>query len=172
MSKYSVQFKKRVAVLYLSGRLSADQVAEQMCVLDSDVRQWAARYQAHGMAGLEKKYTTYSVAFKVKVLAQMDAEGLSGRAAAALFNIRADGMITRWRRAYDSGGIEALKPRPKGRPPAMKLKPPVKPESTEETPTVKQLLKENEYLRAEVAYLKKLDALIQAKKLAAPKKRK
>ena len=171
MSKYSVQFKKRVAVLYLSGGLSADRVAKQMCVLASDVRQWAARYQAHGMAGLKKKYTNYSVAFKAKVLAQMDSEGLSGRAAAALFNIRADGMLTRWRRAYDSGGIEALKPKPKGRPPAMKL-PPVKPESAEETPTVKQLLKENAYLRAEVAYLKKLDALIQAKKLAAPKKRK
>jgi transposase len=29
------------------------------------------------------------------------------------------------------------------------------------------LLKENEYLRAEMAYLKKLDALVQAKKKAA-----
>ena len=31
---------------------------------------------------------------------------------------------------------------------------------------------ENEYLRAEVAYLKKLDALVRAQKHAAPKKRK
>lgn len=34
-----------------------------------------------------------------------------------------------------------------------------------------ELLKENEYLRAEVAYLKKLDALLQAKKPAAQKKK-
>ena len=35
----------------------------------------------------------------------------------------------------------------------------------------KDLLKELEYLRAENAYLKKLDALIQEKKAAAQKKR-
>ncbi|VWB10553.1 HMG-I and HMG-Y DNA-binding domain-containing protein [Burkholderia lata] len=37
--------------------------------------------------------------------------------------------------------------------------------------TREDLLKENEYLRAEVAYLKKLDALLQAKKQAAQKKK-
>jgi transposase len=37
--------------------------------------------------------------------------------------------------------------------------------------TLKQVLKENEYLRAEVAYLKKLRALIQEKDRAAQKKR-
>jgi transposase len=35
-----------------------------------------------------------------------------------------------------------------------------------------ELLKENEYLRAEVAYLKKLDALVRASQRAAPKGRK
>ena len=54
----------------------------------------------------------------------------------------------------------------------MKPKPPATPDKTGDTPTIERLLKENEYLRAEVAYLKKLDALIQAKKLAAQKKRK
>jgi transposase len=41
-----------------------------------------------------------------------------------------------------------------------------------DTRTVEDLRKENEYLRAEVAYLKKLDALVRAKKQAAPSKRK
>ncbi len=35
-----------------------------------------------------------------------------------------------------------------------------------------ELLKENEYLRAEVAYLKKLDALLAKKQAAQKKKRK
>jgi transposase len=42
----------------------------------------------------------------------------------------------------------------------------------EDTRTLEELRKENEYLRAEVAYLKKLDALVRAQRLAAPKKRK
>lgn len=45
------------------------------------------------------------------------------------------------------------------------------PSQTEDTRTLEQLRKENEYLRAEVAYLKKLKALRQAKEQAAQKKR-
>lgn len=41
----------------------------------------------------------------------------------------------------------------------------------EDERTREQLLQENEYLRMEVAYLKKLDALIRAKKLVAQKKK-
>ena len=41
-----------------------------------------------------------------------------------------------------------------------------------DTRTQEDLRKENEYLRAEVAYLKKLDALVRAKKQAVPTKRK
>jgi transposase len=41
----------------------------------------------------------------------------------------------------------------------------------DENRSQKDLLKELEYLRAENAYLKKLDALIQEKKAAAQKKR-
>jgi transposase len=47
--------------------------------------------------------------------------------------------------------------------------------SSEQAPepvTLEALRRENEYLRAEVAYLKKLDALVRAQKHAAPKKRK
>ncbi|MBR8304779.1 IS3 family transposase, partial [Burkholderia dolosa] len=62
-------------------------------------------------------------------------------------------------------GFAALLPRPKGRHPKMSTSPlpePAPPESEPDTRTREQLLKEVEYLRAEVAYLKKLDALIRA----------
>jgi transposase len=39
--------------------------------------------------------------------------------------------------------------------------------TTDDQRTREQLLKENDYLRAELAYLKKLDALIQAEKRKA-----
>ncbi len=56
---------------------------------------------------------------------------------------------------------------PQAKPP----QPPAKATPDDER-TREQLIKENEYLRAEVAYLKKLDALVQAKKAAQQKKRK
>ena len=172
MSKYSVQFKKRAVILYLHDGLSFVAVAKKMGASPSDVRMWVACFRAHGVAGLEKKHSSYTPAFKVQALEQMTDQSLSARAVAAKLNIRNPSAIRLWRRAYDEGGIEALMPKPRGRAVTMKQKPPAEPIDPRDTPTVEQLLKENEYLRAEVAYLKKLDALIQAKKPAAQKKRK
>jgi transposase len=42
----------------------------------------------------------------------------------------------------------------------------------QEASTLESLRRENEYLRAEVAYLKKLDALVRAQKRPVPTKRK
>lgn len=77
-------------------------------------------------------------------------------------------------RLYHEGGVEALKPKPRGRQEEMKLpQPPVlAAQQTADMRTAQELRQENEYLRAEVAYLKKLDALVRAKKLAAQPKRK
>jgi transposase len=68
-----------------------------------------------------------------------------------------------------------LMPRRRGRPPKMATSHPPQPQPSEdgapdERPR-EELLKEIEYLRAEVAYLKKLDALLQSKKPAASKKK-
>ncbi|CAN0602476.1 unnamed protein product [Ectocarpus sp. 12 AP-2014] len=49
--------------------------------------------------------------------------------------------------------------------------PPKPPLPLTDKSSLEQLLQENEYLRAEVAYLKKLRALRQAKEQAAQKKR-
>ena len=46
------------------------------------------------------------------------------------------------------------------------------PAHADDARTLQALRKENEYLRAEVAYLKKLDALVRANRQAAQKKRK
>ena len=51
-------------------------------------------------------------------------------------------------------------------------KPSTKPDKPDAERTRDELLKENEYLRMEVEVLKKLQALVQAQKLAATKKRK
>jgi transposase len=113
--------------------------------------------------------------FKVAVLERMWAQKLSYRQVAALFDLRGGtGVVASWERQYHEGGVTALAPKPRGRPPKMNTPNDPKPVGgqPQEARTLEELRKENEYLRAEVAYLKKLDALVREKKQAAPQKRK
>lgn len=172
MSKYDTKFKHKIVQQCLTGRRGAKSVAKAHGLRHGQVERWVAVYRQHGLAGLTKKYASYDAPFKVKVLRHMEREMLSLQQAAALYDIRCPGQIRRWSHAYHEGGIEALMPKPKGRPKPMKPKPPLEPPVGDDARTLEQLRKENEYLRAEVAYLKKLDALIQARRPAAPKKHK
>jgi transposase len=97
-------------------------------------------------------------------------ESLSDQQAATLYDIRHAGAIGIWRGRYDVGGVGALAPQPKGRRPMPhKYHPaPIPKDMTED-----ELRKENANLRAELGYLKKLEASIQAEKTEAlVKKRK
>jgi transposase len=85
---------------------------------------------------------------------------------AALFNIRDAGCIGHWERCYHSGGPDALAPRKRGKPKKMPIPPDTKPESLPDATarTHDELVVEVNQLRMEVAYLKKLRALVQAQK--------
>lgn len=172
MAKHDVRFKVEVVRQYLSGNSGYQEVATTYEVDCSQLRRWVASYRLHGVAGLEKKYSAYSAEFKLEVLQRIEREGLSNRQALALYDIRDPGDIGKWRRQYDGGGLGALGPRRKGRPP-MAPKPPPKVSAPNEPRTQKELLEELAYLRAENAYLKKLKALSDAERIAAlVKKRK
>ncbi len=174
MVQYTEQFKLSVVEDFESGRNeSARAISHRHGIDESTVRKWVAAYQAHGVAGIKRKYECYSASFKLSVLRQIKDEGLSDREAAARFNIRNQSAIAQWRQRYDDGGLAALSARPKGRPRKMATSLPPKPTEagTPDARPREELLKEIEYLRAEVAYLKKLDALLQAKKQAAQKKK-
>lgn len=175
MARYDEEFKVEVARQYLSTRMGARSLAAQYGLDHGTVRRWVERYRRHGEAGLRKKFSSYSARFKLSVLRRMWREELSCRQVAALFDLRGGhGVVTTWERQYHEGGLDALKPKPRGG----QTKMPVAPQSpkplalsAEDARTLEQLRKENEYLRAEVAYLKKLRALRQEKERAAPKKR-
>ena len=77
------------------------------------------------------------------------------------YRIAGPAPLERWCREYRSGGPDALRPKPKGRPRGAKSKP-------RPAPTREQLLEEENaylkarvaYLKARVAYLEKVDALL------------
>ncbi len=172
MSNYDEQFKRALVQQYLAGPVGYKGLSAQHGVAHSVIKRWVALYRLHGDAGLQKKFSHYSAAFKRSVLEHMRQHGLSYSQTAAVFNIRSPGSIGLWERQYDNGGLTPRSARPRGRPKLMPDKPEVVPEPAgEDTRSLKEVLVENEYLRMENAYLKKLDALIQEKKLAAQKKK-
>jgi transposase len=174
MSKHSLEFKQSVVLAYERGQEGADTVAFRFGIDHSTVREWVSAFAAHGLKGLEKKYGRYDAAFKLSVLQRMWDDGLSYRQAAAIFNIRNKSRIVDWAKRYESGGLQALIPRRKGRLKAMSRPPSTdKPQTAalnDATKSREELLSELAYLRMENAYLKKLEALTQEQALIKKRK--
>ena len=174
MAKYDEIFKRSVVQDYLAGGGGYRGLAAKYGVTHGQIRHWVGSYRQNGDEGLAKKFSHYSAEFKLRVLEHMWREELSFNQTIHLFDLRGGGgVVSAWQRKYHEGGITALAPKSRGRPKQMKsLEPPKPIEKPTEAKTLQELQRENEYLRAEVAYLKKLDALVRAKKQAAQKKRK
>ena len=167
MSKYSEQFKLAIVQQYLSGTLGCKQIAHEHNLPHSTVRKWVGLYRVHGTDGLAKKFSHYNVEFRLSVLRHMWDAQLSYGQVAAVFNIRSTGCISHWERCYHSGGLDALAPRKRGRSTKMPIPPNTEPPESLLDPagrTHDELVTEVNQLRMEVAYLKKLEALVQGQK--------
>ena len=173
MSKHSTKFKLAVVKYRIDGKHGSVATSRFFEIDKSTVRRWVDAYKLHGLHGLKKPYSPYPIELKLKVLNVVSSGELSVRTACAHFNIPSHGTILTWQRLYNEGGIDALTNRPRGRPKRMST--PAKPYQPSNKPaeelTPEELILEIQYRRAEVAYLKKLDALIQAKKSAPKTKR-
>lgn len=73
-----------------------------------------------------------------------------------------------WQHAYEKSGILGLENKPRGRPKIMSNNKGKKKKSDKFLTREQELLLENERLRAEIDYLKKLDALALASKKQKP----
>jgi len=166
MTKYNEQFKLEVVQDYLaSGSAGLRAVAQRHGIPSHfTVRKWVLAYQIHGNVGQSRKRRQYSAQFKLSVLEHMWENHLSMIQTAAEFDIRDHGMVGRWEHAYRDGGVEALAPRPKGQFNSMATPAP-KPDSPpdDDKRSREQLLDEIQQLRMELAYTKKLQALVQAR---------
>jgi transposase len=173
MTKHDEHFKLSVVQQYVDGTGGFQTIAKQHGLSKSQVSRWVASFRAHGVEGLTKKFSHYSADFKLSVLEHMWENELSCSQTAALFNIRNPGILSFWEREYRRAGLDALVARPRGRPKLMPAAPPPTKKKTEEGKRSEEdLLAELEHLRMENAYLKKLQALVQARQQALPKKRK
>lgn len=164
MSKYSKAFKLKLIKQCLSGRSSPRRLGAVHKIDYSQIRRWVDAYQSHGLKAFDRSYTHYSKAFKIAVLRSMSRQGLSVAQAALRFDIPAASTVGAWQKLYTQSGPTALEPRARGRP-AMsdKLKPFKPTNKPPQEMTQAELIREVQYRRAETAYLKKLEAVLQAR---------
>ena len=167
--KYDYAFKLECVELVLKKHFSDGYVSKLKQIPRSNVRKWVGFYKTYGEVGLLPRINqSYSVDFKIKVLKTIEKESLSLRTTSIKFNIPDVAIIVKWKKDFANFGVEGLQPKQKGRPISMsdykrKKSKSVKPLTREE-----ELLKENERLRCENELLKKLQALIQARRNLKP----
>jgi transposase len=162
MTKYNESFKMMVVKEYLEGVLGYALLAKKYNMPSSSpIKKWVKVYEKFGVNGLKKKKhnESYSVQFKLDVLSFMKRTGSSVMETALQFGLTNPPMVAAWNKAYLEGGAEGLN-RPKGRVPMSdKAKNKRKNQIQDKELTKEQKLeRENELLRLEVEYLKKLRA--------------
>ena len=165
--KYSYEFKLECAELVVIKHYSCKSVSKQKLTSESNIRKWVSFYRQYGKAGLLlRKNQAYSIDFKLNVVKSIDTDLLSLREARLRFNIPSDSIIIKWKKDFANFGLQGLKAKPKGRPKSMSDSKRKKSKSEKPLTREEELLLENEALRCEVDFLKKLQALIQAEEKA------
>ena len=167
--KYDYAFKLECVELVLKKHYTDRYVSKLKAASRSNIRKWVNFYKTYGEIGLLPRINqSYSAEFKLKVLKIIEKEFLSLMEASIRFNIPDIAIISKWKKDFANFGIEGLKSKPKGRPISMSDYKRKKRKSDKPLTREEELLKENERLRCENALLKKLDALIQARRNPKP----
>lgn len=179
MAKYSFEFKLKAVRAYLNNEGGYSSLSGKYNIPDTKtLRCWVAAYKAFGNEGLfrSRKNQAYTYDFKLYVVELYLTTEISYQELALHVGINTPSILCRWINDYRAAGPEALKPKRKGRAPAMskinksnKSKPVKETEVSADAEYLKQLEEENLKLRIENAYLKELRRLRLEEK--SPKKK-
>ena len=159
MSKYSSKFKLRVVKYYIDNNVGYRITADHFGIAYSLVLRWVRRYNKNGYTGLIRNLkSSYSGDFKQKVVEYMHKNHLSCQETAFHFNLAGDYVVSKWERIYYEEGPQGLYIERRGRSKNMSSKPKKK---KLDKKVEEDLIAENQRLRMENEYLKKLNALVQ-----------
>jgi transposase len=127
----------------------------------SQITKWIDQRSGGAKELLPKRYSYYTKEFKLEVVKAYKDKGLSLRDCCLQFNIPTQSTIASWVKKYEQLGIDGLNEQ-KGRPTTMK-KDESETKKAKPLTRLEELEKENLYLKAEIDFLKKLDALTREK---------
>lgn len=169
MSKYSYQLKLEIIHKHQEG-YGPTYLAKTYGFKLGTIKNWLKQYQLHGEEGLQKSLskTVYSGEFKLSVLQYRQLHQLTYAQTAKHFGIKQGATIAGWNKVYLTQGYDGLckpigRPSKKAEDSTMTHKPSKQPLASSEKEELLQLRQENLYLKAELAYQKKLEALVRKK---------
>lgn len=175
--RYSYEFKRKCIEMYRSGKWPETPEGSKQLSFRKMVREWVRTEDANGPEVLRHKSS--NKAWTPEEQLELVMQVMAGKSikSVALENGISQGMLYRWVRKYEVMGYNGLVECKKGRPakePNMKkmnINNPRKLEETEYEELIR-LRAENEYMKAEVAVIKKEIALREEKQAALLKAKK
>jgi transposase len=167
--KHSAEFRIQMIRDHEEGQ-SIRSLSKRWIISTSLIRKWIDHHRLLGLKGLLPKSAIYHTReFKLKVVKAYKDKELSLRDCCLQFNIPSQSTLSSWVKRYDQRGLDGLNEQ-KGRPKTMKKDKAAPKKKAEPLTRLEELERENLYLRAEIDFLKKLDALTQEKQTQLKKK--
>ena len=123
--KYDVEVRRKAAEFFASG-MGFRTVASTLSAPLSTVKTWHHIYHAFGsevLLTMDGKQALYTYEQKVAAARAVIEDGMTKTEAMSKFKIMSLAPLKLWCKLYRTGGAEALKPKPKGRPKSFKSKP-------------------------------------------------
>lgn len=163
MPEHSKEFRIEVAKAHLGG-LTPTQVSRRYGVCASLITKWSSYYKVHGEKGFIKLNLQRSPEEKLAILEHMWSNFWSVRQTCIHFNIPSVSSIRGWEKKYKEEGLAGLKRKCPGARVVKSHKQRAYDKSLKsvEKMSVAELRKEVEYRRAEIAVVKKLEALMRS----------
>lgn len=156
MVKFDLEFKLKVINEYKNGLGGYKSLGKRHGVSTTLVKTWCVAYSAFGIDGLKRKKdrTNYSLEEKLAILKWKRENNASYITTSVEFGMNNPALISHWSRRFNSYGMDGLAGKRKGSPDMNKKSD----THVNDNDYVKNLEHENQLLKAELAYLKKLKA--------------
>ena len=162
---HSLEEKLKVIKMHEQGA-GIKRIAKELGLSKSLISLWLEQFKQHGIAGLQRlPYNCrYNFKEKCKIICEIEEKHVPLHVVSAKYRV-ARSTLRCWRYAIRGKGYAALREVKYGRKYASMGRPKKKEPETE----LEKLQRENELLRAENAYLKKLKALVTERERLAKK---